>query len=252
MEKVRIFYGLIAAMLIAASGIAGEIKVAVAANVQSAFEDLTKAFNEDNPNIKVLPTFGPSGAFATQIKNGAPFDLFLSADTKFPTELYEGGFAVDKPVVYAQGAIVLFSTKGLDLSKGLEILKDPKVVKISIANPDTAPYGRASVEALKNAKIYDSIEKKIVQAENIGQVVAQVVAAADIGFPAKSSFVGGKNEYKEGVHWVSVDPALYTPIAQGIVIVKASEKNADAKKFYDFILSEKGKKVFVNFGYLVK
>ncbi|MDR3178372.1 MAG: molybdate ABC transporter substrate-binding protein [Campylobacteraceae bacterium] len=247
---MRLLVGLLTLMLCTAWSFAGEIKVAVAANVQSAFGDLIKAFNEDNPSIKVLPTFGPSGAFATQIKNGAPFDLFLSADTKFPTELYDGGFAVDKPVVYAQGAIVLFTTKGLDLSKGLEILKDPKVVKISIANPNTAPYGRASVEALKNAKVYDDVEKKIVQAENIGQVTAQVIAAADIGFPAKSAFASG--EYKEGVHWVNVDPALYTPIAQGVVIVKASEKNADAKKFYDFILGEKSKKIFTSFGYLVK
>ncbi|MDR2341832.1 MAG: molybdate ABC transporter substrate-binding protein [Campylobacteraceae bacterium] len=249
---MRIFYGLIAVMLIAVSSIAGEIKVAVAANVQNAFDDLIKVFNKNYPDIKVLPTFGPSGAFATQIKNGAPFDLLLSADTKFPTELYDSGFAVSKPVVYAQGAIVLFSTKGLDLSKGLEILKDSKVIKISIANPNTAPYGRASVEALKNAKVYDAIEKKIVQAENIGQVVAQVVAAADIGFPAKSAFLGRKNEYKEGIHWVNVNPDLYTPIAQGIIIVKASEKNADAKKFYDFILGEKSKKIFTDFGYLVK
>jgi molybdate transport system substrate-binding protein len=249
---MRIFYGLIAAAFIAVVSYAGEVKVAVAANVQSAFGDLTKAFNEDNPDIKLIPTFGPSGAFTTQIKNGAPFDVFLSADMKFPSELFDLGLAVEKPIIYAQGALALFTVQKLDISKGLELAKDAKVVKISIANPNTAPYGRASVEALKAANVYDAAEKKLVQAESIGQVVAQTTTAADIGFVAKSTFFGEANEYKEGVNWVSVDPSLYTPIDQGIVIVKASEKNADAKKFYDFILGEKGRKVFVDFGYRVK
>ncbi|MDR3345935.1 MAG: molybdate ABC transporter substrate-binding protein [Campylobacteraceae bacterium] len=247
---MRILYGFIAAAFIAVSAFAGEVKVAVAANVQNAFGDLAKAFNVDNPDIKLLPTFGPSGAFTTQIKNGAPFDLFLSADMKFPSELFDLGLAVDKPVVYAQGALALFTVQKFDLSKGLEVLKDAKVVKISIANPDTAPYGRASVEALKNAKVYD--EKKLVQAESIGQVVAQTTTAADVGFVAKSTFFTETNKYKEGVNWVSVDPSLYTPIDQGIVIVKASEKNDEAKKFYDFILGENGKKVFTDYGYRVK
>jgi molybdate transport system substrate-binding protein len=249
---MRIFYGILTAMLIAVFGVAGEVKIAVAANVQSAFSDLEKAFNEENPNTKLLATFGPSGAFTTQIKNGAPFDVFLSADMKFPNELFDLGLAAERPVVYAQGALALFNVKGLDLSKGLEILKSDKVVKISIANPNTAPYGRASVEAMKNAKVYDDVEKKLIQAENIGQVVAQAATAADIGFAAKSTFFGGKTDYKKEFNWVDVDPKLYTPIEQGVIIVKTSEKNAEAKKFYDFILGEKGRKIFTDYGYLVK
>lgn len=187
------------------------------------------------------------------MKNGAPFDLFFSADMKFPEALYAEKLAVTKPVVYASGALAMMSVKGLDLSKGLSILTDAKVGKVAIANPKTAPYGTATVEAFKNAKVYDAIESKLVFGESISQTVQFATTAADVGFVNKSAFYSDKMKaYKEGKEWVSVDPKLYTPIAQGVVVLKQAQNNAEAKAFYDFVLTNaKAKAILKDFGYIV-
>ena len=239
-------------VILSASLLAGEISVAVAANLTDAVETLKTEFAKTNPSIKVNTVLGASGKFTTQIKNGAPFDIFLSADMKFPESLYADGIAVTKPVVYASGALAMVSTKGLDLSKGLALLVDPKVEKVAIANPKTAPYGTASIEAFKNANVLDKVEPKLVQGDSIGQALQFSLTAADVGFVNASAFYSDKmKEYKKGVQWVDVDPKLYTPIAQGIVLLKQAEKNADAKAFYDFVLSAKAKDIFKNYGYVV-
>ena len=146
----------------------------------------------------------------------------------------------------------MVSTKGLDLSKGIAVLNDPKVEKIAIANPKTAPYGTASIEAFKNAQLFEKVEPKLVQGDSISQALQFSITAADVGFVNASAFYSDKMKaYKKGVQWVDVDPKLYTPIAQGIVLLKQAENNAEAKAFYDFILSAKAKAIFKNYGYLV-
>jgi len=243
---------LLASVLLSASLLAGEISVAVAANLSDAVESLKTEFAKTNPNTKVNTILGASGKFTTQIKSGAPFDIFLSADMKFPESLYEDGIAVTKPVIYASGALAMVSTKGLDLSKGIAVIADPKVEKVAIANPKTAPYGTASMEAFKNANILDKVEPKLVQGDSIGQALQFSLTAADVGFVNASAFYSDKmKEYKKGVQWVDVDPKLYKPIAQGIVLLKQAEKNAEAKAFYDFVLSAKAKAIFKNYGYVV-
>lgn len=238
--------------LLASSVYAGSINVAVAANVSYAIDSLIEKFNESNPNTKVQVTLGSSGKLTAQIKNGAPYTLFMAANMKYPEALYVDKIAITKPIVYAQGSLAMLSTKKLDLSKGINIVTEDKVGKIAIANPKTAPYGTAAVEAMKNANIYDSIEKKLVYAESISQTVAYTVTATDIGFIAKSSLYSPKmKSYKEGVNWVDVDAKLYTPIDQGIVILKNASKNAEAKAFYDFILSDSAETIFNAYGYLV-
>ncbi|ATB70272.1 molybdenum ABC transporter, periplasmic molybdenum-binding protein ModA [Sulfurospirillum diekertiae] len=243
---------LLASVLLSASLLAGEISVAVAANLSDAVESLKTEFAKTNPNTKVNTILGASGKFTTQIKSGAPFDIFLSADMKFPESLYEDGIAVTKPVIYASGALAMVSTKGLDLSKGIAVIADPKVEKVAIANPKTAPYGTASMEAFKNANILDKVEPKLVQGDSIGQALQFSLTATDVGFVNASAFYSDKmKEYKKGVQWVDVDPKLYKPIAQGIVLLKQAEKNVEAKAFYDFVLSAKAKAIFKNYGYVV-
>lgn len=242
----------LASVMLGASLLAGEISVAVAANLSDVIEVFKTEFAKTNPNTKVNTVLGASGKFTTQIKSGAPFDLFLSADMKFPESLYAENIAVTKPVVYASGALAMVSTKGLDLSKGMAIVADPKVEKVAIANPKTAPYGTASVEAFKNANVFDKVEPKLVQGDSIGQALQFAMTAADVGFVNASAFYSDKMKaYKKGVQWVDVDPKLYTPIAQGIVLLKQAENNAEAKAFYDFLLSAKAKQIFKNYGYLV-
>jgi molybdate transport system substrate-binding protein len=133
------------------------------------------------------------------------------------------------------------------------LLANKDIEKIAIANPKTAPYGTAAIEALKNANILDKVESKFVYAESISQAVTYAMTAADVGFIAKSSLYDEKmSQYKENINWISVDPKLYTPIDQGIVILNRAKDNKEAKAFYDFILSDNAKKIFIDFGYLVK
>ena len=242
----------LASVVLSASVLAGEISVAVAANLSDVIEVFKAEFAKTNPNTKVNTVLGASGKFTTQIKAGAPFDLFLSADMTFPESLYAEKLAVTKPIVYASGALAMMSTRGLDLSKGIGIITDAKVEKIALANPKTAPYGTASIEAFKNAGIYDKVEAKLVFGESISQAVQFATTAADVGFVHKSAFYSeSMKKYKEGKEWVNVDTKLYTPIAQGIVLLKQAENNAEAKAFYDFVLSAKAKQIFQDYGYLV-
>lgn len=244
---------ILALMVLGSSIFASQINVAVAANVSYAIDALVKEFNKTNPNTQVQITLGSSGKFVAQIKNGAPFNIFMSADMKFPESLYEEKLAITKPVIYAQGSLAMLSSKELDFSKGIDLIKDDSISKVAIANPKTAPYGTATLEAIKNAKISDEIQKKFVYAESISQVVNYASTAADIGFIAKSSMYDEKmSKYKENVNWISVDPKLYTPIDQGIVILNNAVDNAEVKAFYDFILSKEAKKIFEDYGYITK
>ena len=244
---------ILALALLASSIFANTITVAVAANVSYAINELVAEFNKTNPDTKVQVTLGSSGKFTAQIENGAPFDVFMSADMKFPKSLFEKGLAITEPALYAQGSLAMLSSKELDFSKGINIVTDANIAKIAVANPKTAPYGTAAVEAMKNANVLDKVESKFVYAESISQAVTYATTAADVGFIAKSSLYDEKmSQYKENINWVSVDPSLYTAIDQGIVVLKNTKEEASAKAFYDFILGEKAKEIFIKFGYLVK
>lgn len=232
---------------------AGQINIAVAANVSYAIGDLIKEFNKTNPHTEVLVTLGSSGKLTAQIKNGAPFHLFMAANMKFPQALYDEKMAITKPIVYAQGSLAMLSSKELDFSQGIEIVAQKEIGKIAIANPKTAPYGAAALEAITNAKLLSSVESKFVYAESISQTVSYAITAADIGFIAKSSMYSDKmSKYKENVNWASVDSSLYTPIDQGVVLTSMAKENLEAKAFYEFILSSKAKEIFKEYGYIVK
>lgn len=238
--------------LLASSMFAGSINIAVAANVSYAIDELITKFNESNPDTKVQVTLGSSGKLTAQIKNGAPYQVFLSANMKFPQALHVEGVAITKPVVYAQGSLAMLSAKKLNLAEGIDVIKSAKVEKIAIANPKTAPYGKAALEAITKKGLLEQTQKKFVYAESITQTVAYALTAADIGFIAKSSLYSPKMKaYKHNEHWVEVDATLYTPIDQGIVILKNATDNQEAKAFYDFMLSEEAKGIFRKFGYLV-
>lgn len=250
-------------MVLCSSIFAGEITVAAAANVTYAMDKLVKEFNVTNPDTKVVVTLSSSGKLVSQIENGAPFNIFMSADMKFPQALFDKKLTTAAPVIYAQGALAMLSSKELDYSKGINILNDISISKIAVANPKTAPYGAAAIEAIKNAKIGNGIESKFVFAESISQAVTYAITAADVGFIAKSSlYEDNMTKYKENKNWITVDPKLYTSIDQGIVIIdhsnslvgliKDNNKKEEVKAFYDFILGAKAKKIFEDYGYITK
>jgi molybdate transport system substrate-binding protein len=251
--KRKVLWWFFAVVLQLGSLEAGEIKVAVAANVSYAIDDLKKAFSKIHPHIKVQTILGSSGKLTAQIRHGAPFDMFMSADMKFPQKLKDEGLAASRPVVYAQGALAILSVKKRNYCAEMFVLKDPDIKKIAIANPKTAPYGKAAKEALEHEKLYEKVKDKLVFGESISQTVAFTTKAADIGIVAKSSlFSPQMSHYKEAIHWTEVDTNLYRPIDQGMVILKRAKDNTDVKAFYDFILSREAKVILQEYGYKVK
>jgi molybdate transport system substrate-binding protein len=231
---------------------AGKITVAVAANVSYAIDDLKKEFHTLYPDTKVQIILGGTGKLVAQIKHKAPYDILMAANMMYPKSLYIDGSAVTRPLVYAQGSLAYFSKKEMDFSKGITLLRDKKIKRIALANPKTAPYGQASVEALKNAHLYEKIKSKFVYGESISQTLIYAMRATDIGLIAKSALFSPKLvHFKKGKNWTELDPKLYTPIDQGVVLLKHGEKNAEASAFYAFIFTKKAKNIFEKFGYIV-
>jgi len=239
-------------LVLAISLYASVINIAVAANVSYAIDDLKKEFNKSYPDTEIKVTLGSSGKLTAQIKNGAPYQLFMAANMKFPQALYNDGVAITKPVIYAQGSLAMLSDSKKDFTKGISLLKDSSINKIAVANPKTAPYGKAAIEAMKNGGVLTDVKSKFVYAESISQTVSYAITAADIGFIAKSSLYSPKmSAYKKDINWADLDPKLYTPINQGIVVLKNGEANSEVLAFYKFMLSAKAKKILNNFGYIV-
>ena len=240
---------IILVLFLSASLFSSTITIAVSANVSYAIKALVKEFNKLYPDVKVRVILGGSGKLVAQIRNDAPYGLFMSANMDYPEALYKDGIALQKPLVYTQGSLAYLSRKKLDFSHISKLLKSDRIRKIAVANPKTAPYGRATIEALKNMGIYEDIKQKFVYSESISQTVSYAMMATDIGFVAKSSLYSSKMlRFKRDENWVEVDSILYTPIKQGVVILR-QDKNI--KLFYDFILSTEAKEIFKDFGYLI-
>lgn len=223
------------------------IKLAVSSNVSYAIKPLIKEFNKKYPDINVRYILGSSGKLTAQIKNRAPYDIFLSANMKYPYSLFEDKIVIEEPKVYVKGRLILFSYKNREL-KDLEILNQVK--KIAIANPKTAPYGKAAKEVLDNSKLFEKNEKKFIYAENISQTVQYIMTAADVGFIAKSSIYSPKmSKFKKEVNYIDIEPNLYTPIEQGVALISNTKESS---MFYEFLFSKEAKKIFKDFGYIVE
>jgi molybdate transport system substrate-binding protein len=230
-----------------------KITVAVAANMQYTIRELIKEFNKtDKTTIDVV--LGASGKLTQQIQNGAPFDIFISADKEFPQKLAGNHFTLEPPKVYAQGLLVLWSARpAIQPAKDLKLLVEPNIKSIAIANPKTAPYGSAAEAILKKYKLYDIVSSKLVTGESITQT-SQFIATqnADIGFTAKAIVIAA--EMKGKGKWVELNTQDYPPIEQSAALLKHAQQNnaAEAGKFYNFLYSAKAKAIYKKFGYIVK
>jgi molybdate transport system substrate-binding protein len=249
-----LFVGLLAAGCSGggASGPPRTVRVAAAADLKFAFEDLTKAFRTKHADIVVLSTYGASGEFFAQLSNGAPFDLFLSADVTYPRKLIEQGQGVkDSEFIYAIGHLVVWLPKAstLDLDKrGLAALADPAVRKIAIANPRHAPYGRAAEAALKHTGVYEQIKDRLVFGENVAQAAQFAESgAADVGLIALSLALAPPLRDR-GRHW-DVPADAYPRLEQGGVILKGAKDMAAAQALRDFLTSDEGRAVLDKFGF---
>lgn len=228
---------------------AAPLTVAIATNLRYVFDDLATEFKKET-GIETQSVLNASGKIATQVRNGAPFDVFMSADMDFPQMLYKDGYAVTQPKAYAYGTLVLWTQKDIDLSKGVAGLIDKNVGKIAIANPKVAPFGKQSLKAIEFYKVLAEIEPKLVYGESITQVSQYVDSkAADVGFSAKSIVLAPEMVGKG--KWVDIPAESYEPIAQGVVILKhGAETNGEAaRKFYGFVQSAKAREIFAKNGY---
>jgi len=209
----------------------------------AAASDLTYAMNEIAANFQkatgctVRLSLGSSGNFLTQIENGAPFDVFFSADISYPQKLEAMGLAAPgSTYLYGIGKIVLWTRKGsrVDVTQGFSALRDSSIEKISIANPAHAPYGRAAEEALRQAGVYESVKSRLVLGENISQAAEFVESGnADVGIVALSLAVSPAMKDK-GVSWI-IPENLYTPIQQGMVVVRAAANPQAAQQLLDYV-----------------
>lgn len=232
-----------------ASAPVSELHVAVAASMRYAFEEVAKALAEEHPEIVVKPNFGASGAFFAQISQRAPLDFFLSADMDYPEKLAAEGHA-EAAFAYATGRLCLWAPKsaGLEVAeRKMDALRGPKVTKVAIANPDTAPYGRAALEALDYRGQLGVVEPKLVRGENIGQTAQFVQSgAAQAGLIAYSlTFV---EAMKDGDLWL-VPEEWHEPLLQGAVVTKQCRNPEAAAILKDFLLEQRARKILSAHGF---
>jgi molybdate transport system substrate-binding protein len=230
------------------------ITVAAAADLQFALGQITSDYQKQHSNVMVRVSYGSSGNLFTQINNGAPFDLFLSADIDYPQKLIEQNRAVaDTLFSYAVGRVVVWVPKDSPIAVeklGIEALLSPSIRKIAIANPEHAPYGRAAVAAMKKLGVYDKVSDKLVLGENIAQTAQFVESgAADIGLIALSLAVSPKMK-SEGRYW-EVPLDAYPRLEQGGVILSTSKHPELARQFRDVMVGPQGRETLRRYGFIL-
>ena len=226
-----------------------KITIAAAANMRYAIKEITNEFTQLT-GIECELIISSSGKLTAQIIEGAPYDVFVSADMKYPYEIYANGLAQAPPKIYAFGNLVLWTmVEGINAS--LHSLTNELVQHIALANPKTAPYGKSAMDVLEHYKLLDKVEHKLVYGESISQTNQFIVSkSAEMGFTSMSVVLS--TEMKGMGQWIALDSNIYAPIEQGIVIIKRQKgNNNDSDEFYDFIFSNNAKKILVNFGYSV-
>lgn len=237
-------------VLCGAARAADKISVAAASNLVYALDALTAGFAQAAPEVAVTTATGASGSLVAQIKNGAPFDVFLSADLDYPRALVASGHAdAASLTTFAIGRLVLWTTKpGLAVTDIAATVRQPAVRKLAIANVDTAPYGRAARQALEKLGAWGDARPKLVVGENITQTAQFVETGnADAGFVALSLVLSP--QLRERGRWLEVPAALYAPLAQGAVLTTRGAANPAARKYLAFLSSDAAKKILRDFGY---
>lgn len=224
-----------------------QLTVAVAANMQFAMEEIAMAFTEET-GLPCEVIIGSSGKLTAQIVEGAPFDILVSADMKYPESLRARGLTETAPEVYAYGSLVLWT---LNDSPGLSLsaLRGEEVRHIAMANPKTAPYGIAAEEVLRHYGLYEAVREKLVFGESIAQTNQFIMSgAAEAGFTALSVVLSPQMEGKG--QWISPDPASYRPISQGLVVIRRDKgSNTAGMAFRDFVFSGRAREILAEYGY---
>lgn len=239
-------------LMFASSSFAENLTIAAASDMTYCLPELVKEFQAANPNNDIKIVFGASGSLFAQIKNGAPFDVYLSADMQYPTELANVG-AADKATLlpYARGHLMLWTASAaINLDKGLNGLKQESIKRIAIANPQTAPYGRAARAALQQAKLWEDLMPLLVFGENISQTLQySETGNADVAIVSRSLVLSPKMVGKG--HAQAIPETAYPPLNQGLVITNKGSGNLLAVKFAKFMQSDKAKTILERFGFSI-
>jgi molybdate transport system substrate-binding protein len=253
MKRIILVIGFLAWYFSASIAYAQTLTIAVASNLKPAFEEIFKGFKQTNAqgaNFRIV--YGSSGNLASQMKQGAPYDLFISADESYPLRLVDAGLTRDRGVVYATGhlALIVNSAAGLRVNSDPEsikaLLKNSK--KISIANPDLAPYGRASVQYLQSMKGWDELQSRLIYAENISIATVYVsTGAVKVGITALS--LAQSSELSSKIQYIALPDDLYSPIKQRMVLKRDAPPSAVA--LYDYLQGPAAKQVLIKNGYSI-
>lgn len=225
------------------------ITVATAANVQFAMKELIEIFEKDR-KVEVKSVISSSGKLTAQIMEGAPYDVFVSADMKYPKTLLKQGAAQGEVKVYAYGILVAWSLNPLRLTETPEYLLAGQIHKIAIANPRIAPYGKQSLNYLNTYGVYEQVKPKLVYGESIAQTNQYIMTkAVDVGLTAKSVVLSPGLKGKG--YWVELPDSSYNPIQQGVVITKNGQEHhpEQSLNFYTFLFSEEARQIFRKYGY---
>lgn len=226
------------------------INIAVAANMQFAMKEIARSFS-DKTGTEIQLMISSSGKLNAQIKEGAPYDIFVSADMKYPQDLYELGLTENQPQIYAYGKLVLWTMRE-HMEASLMALEDSNTRHIAIANPKIAPYGLAAQQVLTYYDLEESTKHKLVFGESISQCNQFILSkSAELGFTAKSVVLSP--QMKNQGNWIEINAESYSPIAQGVVIIRHKNRKVDsAQNFYRFLLSKEAQDILIKFGYSVE
>ncbi len=231
---------------------AEEVVVAAASDLNFAIKEMIAEF-EQHTGHHVKLSLGSSGNFYAQLQQGAPFDLYFSADIGYPKKLEEAGLTAPGTLYrYAVGRIVLWVPKSspLDVSKGLMVLREPTIRKIAIANPKHAPYGRAAVAAMEHAQVYAAVRERLVLGENISQAAQFIESGAcDVGIIALSLAMAPAMK-SAGTYW-EIPADNHPALEQGAIIMKQSKKQEIARQFLGFMKGAQGQEIMTRYGFTV-
>jgi len=237
-----------------AAGQARVVRIAAASDLRYSLEEITAQLRQAQPDLDLQVAYGSSGTFFAQIVNGAPFDLFMSADIEYPRQLSARGLTLpESEFTYAIGRLALWvpASSPLDVAKaGMEALADPRVTHVSIANPEHAPYGRAAEAAMRQAKVYERVKSRIVLGENVSQALQFAHSgAAQAGLVALSLAIAPGVE-PSGRFW-EVPAELHPRIDQGGVILRAAADVGAARAVRAFLAGERGRAILKQYGFFL-
>lgn len=234
---------------------AQSLRVAAAADLQQALPDLVQSFRTKHPNARVDVVYGSSGNFVAQIEGGAPFDVFLSADMRYPENLFTKGLTTSKPRRYAFGKLVLWVGKNSSVKlaadaqhNGLALLNSPHLHRLAIANPAHAPYGERAQEALQASKLWNTVEKQLVLAENVAQA-AQFAQTLNVDAAIISLSLALSPAMQTAGSYTLIDAKLHKPLEQCAVALKRSAHLALADEFLQYICSPEGASILARYGF---